>query len=303
MKSIKFLRLMPVVLLLTISAGCKAQKNTDRVTVTGVETVSLPAFDTIENGSAVNLYITQGNKRSVRVKYASNWRLKMSVSGSTLKIENEEQSRQINNKKSAEVWITMPSLKAISNGGALQVITGDIKGDELSISNSGAMTMRTGKLDIKALTCDNCGALTDTITAECERISIENSGRLKTRLTAKSTDDFSLENQGHITTDLSVTGKTVRIENDGAMNGDMAMQAGMLTFSNCGAGTLKINFTGGDVNIDNNGNATVDLQVDCKALKAETSGISKLTISGTADDCRFNSSGISKIDSSKLNKF
>lgn len=60
MKSNKIIRLTSIALLMLVAIACRAQKETDRAAGAEVQSISLPAFDAIDNESAVKLYITQG---------------------------------------------------------------------------------------------------------------------------------------------------------------------------------------------------------------------------------------------------
>lgn len=322
MKRNSLVCMITVAMLMLNVSSCKAQKETGHVAGSGVETLSLPAFDAIENESAVVLHFKQGSPQSVRIRQADNWRLKASVSGRTLRLDTEDAYRNVNQKKAIDVWVTAPSLKSLGNNGSLRVDMDALKSGGLTIKNDGAMNMHAGKLDVGTLVCENNGslkygmsvkadrielkndgALKDTVAAECPDVSVVNHGSLKTELTVSAGNIFNMDNYGALNCDIKATCKTVSVKNNGQMQGDMTLRATTMKYSNDGAGAQRIDFTGDDMNIVNNGSAKIDLRVDCKTLRAESAGVSKLNISGTADDTRFNSGGISKIDSSKLNKF
>lgn len=295
------IRMMAVALLMTGAMACKAQKDGGGSIDADAQSVALPSFDAIHNDCAVRLHIAQGNRQSVWVKHAPDWRIEVSVSDRTLKLKEEQSFGQLN--KCAEVWITVPALKSIGNNGALYVDGNNIKGKELSVTNNGALTLSGDNLNIGILNYNNKGSITENLRADCKEVHIDNVGSFKTQLTLAGNDIFTLNNRGSYGGDIEIAGKTINIENGGAMNGDMAIHAATLTFNNNGSGTQKISFFGDEMNIDNNGSVNVDLQVDCKKLHAESSGVSTLVISGTADDTRIKSGGISNIDSSKLNRF
>jgi len=139
--------LTSIALLMLVAIACRAQKETDRAAGAEVQSISLPAFDAIDNESAVRLYITQGNSRSVKVRHAAGWRLKLSVRGNTLRLETEKPSRQQNNY--AEVWITMPSLKSINNDGAIHIDARNFNGKKLNIDNDGAMTLKAEQTSLR----------------------------------------------------------------------------------------------------------------------------------------------------------
>lgn len=70
MNSHKFIRLIAISLLIICASACRAQKSSTKTIDAEVQTISLPAFDAIQNQSAVRLHITQGDRQSVRVKQA-----------------------------------------------------------------------------------------------------------------------------------------------------------------------------------------------------------------------------------------
>lgn len=299
MNSLKFIRLIAIALLIICVSACRAQKSSIQHIDAEVQTISLPAFDAIQNQSAVRLHITQGNRQSVQVKQAQAWRLKLSVSRNTLILETQGHPNQ---QKSAEVWITIPSLKAISNDEALNVDISNFKSKELRINNGGALTLNAGKIDLGTFKFKNEGAITSEISMVCDEVHIDNYGSLKTQFTVTDNNIFNLNNEGCINGNINVSGNTIKIDNDGAMNGDMNLNATTLTIDNDGSGKQEIAFTGNVMDLKNDGAVNVGLTVDCKTLKAKSSGVSCLVISGSADDTQIKSEGVSKIDSIKLNK-
>lgn len=324
MKINRFITIMAAVLVLLNAAACKSQEASSRASGNRVESVSLPSFDAIENDAAVNIHFTQGDRQSVRVRHAEGWRLKLSVSGKTLKmeVENPDSRRGRRAGAGADVWITLPYLKTVSNDGALHLDAASIKEDRLGIYNNGAMTVDVDKMNIGTFKCansgslrystklkankmsiDNNGALTDTLSASCPDINISNNGALTTSLAVADAGQFSLYNGGSIKGSVDVKGKALTINNCGALRGDMKLKGDMLNFINDGAGEHSIEFVGGSLDFQNSGNATVSLDVDCRKLSVGNSGVSRISVSGTADETTIDSDGISKIDCSKLNKF
>lgn len=304
MKINNIIRMIAVALMLPcIMLAYQGSRAADQAESVIARTISLPAFDAIHNNCGVKLHINQGNRQSVRVKESNGRRLKLSVSGKTLLLDV---AKSIDNTgKSAEVWITIPALKSVINDGALEAEVGNIKGKELSIINNGALTLSANKLSFGRLKYKNYGAITEDITLNCKELYLENSGSWKTLLTLSGNNILSLNNDGAYECDvrMSGAGTSVTVDNSGIMKGELKLQADSFTFNNNGSGKQDISFKGDEMNIDNSGAVNVDLYVDCKKLKAKSSGVSSLTVSGTADDTTIDSDGVSKIDSSKLNRF
>lgn len=205
MKINRFITIMAAVLVLLNAAACKSQEASSRASGNRVESVSLPSFDAIENDAAVNIHFTQGDRQSVRVRHAEGWRLKLSVSGKTLKMEvaDPDSRRGQNAGAGADVWITLPYLKTVSNDGALHLDAASIKEDRLGIYNNGAMTVDVDKMNIGTFKCANSGSLRYSTKLKANKMSIDNNGALTDTLSA-SCPDINISNNGALTTSLAV---------------------------------------------------------------------------------------------------
>lgn len=262
-----------------------------------VQTLTLDAFDEIDNSTAVEIHFTQGKKQSVKVRQTGEWRLLATVKDRTLRLTSDKN----NTHNSAEIWITAPELKSLDNNSSLKIDMLSLHGSELEIDNCGVMTVRCNDLNTTNLSIENSGNLKYELKAKAGIVEIENEGVIHELLTMECSN-LTLENEGLYQSDMSVTGKTLKIDNSGKFTGKMLLKADRLSIDNNGAGSQSIDFAGKELKLDNNGAVTVDLKVDCRKLDVSNQGVSTITISGTADSTTLDSSGINKIDSSKLNR-
>ena len=98
-------------------------------------------------------------------------------------------------------------------------------------------------------------------------------------------------------------GDDVKLVNSGASNVDFTIEAREMEMSNSGASKSDVRFKGRRLQTSNTGAGKVFLDVDCEELSASNSGAAKFTIEGTADKTDIQASGVSKINTSKLNKY
>jgi len=171
MKTLK-LALAGMMLLTLTVAGVKAQTKGNGTVTTQERQVS--SFDAIKVGSAINLFIKQGNQQSVSVQTDENLQSHMivKVSNGTLTLS----CKDIQNPTKMDVYVTAVKLKRIDASGASKV-TGEtpFKSDVFSLKTSGAAKV---EMQIETGTFDNetSGAANNTLTVAAKTATTEISG-------------------------------------------------------------------------------------------------------------------------------
>lgn len=160
-------------MLLTLSyTGVKAQtKGNGEVSTQERE---VPSFDAIKVGCAINLYISQGDKQSVKVVTDENLqdRITTKVANGTLNLSCDN----VKNASKMDVYVTAVNLSKIDASGASKVTgEGPLKSDNFGLYMSGA-AMATLNIETGTFNNETSGAAINTITLTAKTANTEVSG-------------------------------------------------------------------------------------------------------------------------------
>lgn len=178
----------------------------------------ISSFSGLDVGGAFKVFLTQGEKESLVVEADENLLdiIETEVRGNTLKIST---SKDINNSKALNIYLTFKDLSEMDISGACQV-SGEnkFKLGNLDVDCSGASDV-TMKLAAEGLTLDCSGASQMDLYGSAESIEMDISG-------ASHLDASDLE------------AKTCKAEVSGASHGKVFV-TGELSAEVSGAGSLK----------------------------------------------------------------
>ena len=171
MKALKFT--LAGMMLLTLSyTSVKAQSKGNGNVTTQERQVS--DFDAIKVGCAIRLYISQGDKQSVKVETDENLQDKITtkVSNGTLNLD----CNNVNNATKMDVYVTAVKLTKLDASGASKVI-GDspMKSDVFGLYISGAAKVNMN-LETGIFNNETSGAANSTITLNAKTANTEVSG-------------------------------------------------------------------------------------------------------------------------------
>ena len=174
-------------------------------------TLNLSDFQTISNYTNCDVHFTQSNSYKVVLKATQRWYDSHSITvrhGDLVIMHKQEQKQKgitVLNFNSysddAEIWISVPSLKAVSTAGSGDFYAeSDITGDHLEVSVAGSGDI---KLKNVALTKDFSYTLagsgnlkTGTVMARNASFSISGSGDLKSKLAKVESTSFHVAGRG-----------------------------------------------------------------------------------------------------------
>jgi len=182
MKTIK-LTLAGMMLLTLAYTGVKAQTKGNGDVSTQERQVS--AFDAIKVGCAINLYISQGDKQSVKVVTDENLqdRITTKVANGTLNLSCDN----VKNASKMDVYVTAVNLSKIDASGASKVTgEGPLKSDNFGLYMSGA-AIATLNIETGTFNNETSGAAINTITLTAKTANTEVSGA--GNLTIKGTSE------------------------------------------------------------------------------------------------------------------
>jgi len=171
MKTLK-LTLAGMMLLTLTYTGVKAQtKGNGDVTTQERE---VPSFDAIKVGCAINLFVSQGDKQSVKVVTDENLQDRI-----TTKISNKTLSLSCDNIRDAskmDVYVTAVNLTKIDASGASKVTgEGPLKSEDFGLYMSGA-AKATLNIETSTFNNETSGAANNTITLTAKTANTEVSG-------------------------------------------------------------------------------------------------------------------------------
>ena len=284
--------LLLLAMLVSVSA-CSAKKDivenesTEARTATDTD-YPLSGFTRLTASGVVHIVLTQGSVESVRVKECPNPNLitKVEKRGDELYIYTKSLKKNLNLRQGEEpvAYVTMKQISDVDLSGSTRLKASSLQTANLKVTISGASKLHADRLrsDNLKLTCSGASAMdVKTITF----------GKLNASCTGASNIAATLH------------GDDVKLVNSGASNVDFTIEAREMEMSNSGASKSDVRFKGRRLQTSNTGAGKVFLDVDCEELSASNSGAAKFTIEGTADKTDIQASGVSKINTSKLNKY
>ena len=246
MKKLAFM-FIALVAILSVSA-CRIEKVNNSDEPAKSYTLNLRDFQTIKNYSNCDIHFTQSNTYKVVLKATPRWYATHSITSShgELVITQKEEKKQkgitvlkFNNISSgAELWISAPSLIALSTAGSGDFYAeNDITGKSLELSIAGS-----GDSHLKNVT------LSDNLT-----YYVAGSGDIETGTLQASNASFSISGSGDIKSKLAKV-KTTKLTIAGS--GD-----GSLDFDHCGHADISIS-----------GSGDIDLSGTLQSLEKSVSG-------------------------------
>ena len=287
----KNITLLLLLTMLVSASACSAKKDIveNENTITGTNTnYPLSGFTRLTASGVVHIILTQGSVESVRVKECPNPNLITMVEkrGDELYIYTKSLKKNLNLRQGEEpvAYVTMKHISDIDLSGSTRLKSSSLQTANLKVTISGASKLHADRLrsDNLKLTCSVASAMdVKTITF----------GKLNASCTGASNIAATLR------------GDDVKLVNSGASNVDLTIEAREMEMSNSGASKSDVRFKGRRLQTSNTGAGKVFLNVDCEELSASNSGAAKFTIEGTADKTDIQASGVSKINTSKLNKY
>ena len=287
----KNITLLLVLAMLVSVLACNAKKDIveNENTITGTNTnYPLSGFTRLTASGVVHIILTQGSVESVSVKECPNPNLvtKVEKRGDELYIYTKSLKKNLNLRQGEEpvAYVTMRNISDIDLSGTTQLNTSSLQTTNLKVSSSGASKLHADRLrsDNLKLTCSGA-SVTDVKTITFGKLNASCSGASKIAATLR--------------------GDAIKLVNSGASNVDFTIEAREMEMSNSGASKSDIRFKGRRLQASNTGAGKVFVNVDCEELSASNSGAANFTIEGTADKTDIQASGVSKINTSKLNKY
>jgi hypothetical protein len=183
MKTLKINSLIVLLALIASPSLLFAQKGNGNVVT---QERQLPAFNSIETGSAINVFLSQGSTQSVKVEIDENLlgRFETEVSNGVLSISADG----INNATKMNAYVTAVTLKRIEADGAA-IITGQtpLASDNFTYEGTGA-TKATFEMQAGDMFLDLSGAASATIKTNTNTLKTEASGAANLTLSGAATE-------------------------------------------------------------------------------------------------------------------
>ncbi|MFO8129605.1 MAG: head GIN domain-containing protein [Bacteroidales bacterium] len=171
---------------------------------------NVSGFDEIEVGGAYHVYLTLGNKETLKIEAEENLMeyIITEVRGGTLKIYNK---KGLEPTKDMDVFISLTDLKALDISGACDVVSQNtLELDNLDINASGASDIEL-VLRVPALTLDLSGASDIDLNGEVQDFDVAVSGAAELEAYDLLVQNCRLDVSGagsakvHVKTKLDVT--------------------------------------------------------------------------------------------------
>jgi len=210
----------------------------------------LTSFDGIDVGSAINLFVSQGGKQSVKVETDENLQEKVitRVESGTLTLS----SRNIKNSTKLNVYVTIPVLNRLEASGASEV-----KG------------LTPFKSDNFELSCTGASEVSLEITSHSLKNNISGASEVKLKVSAQ---EINTEASGASEIELSGTAKLQKIDLSGAMEQNSADLVTEITSGKLsGASDCTINATK-QINIHLSGASSIEYSDHGKKKKITENG-------------------------------
>jgi hypothetical protein len=211
MKKIKIL-LMALSGVLLMTTACR--KENPGLLTTEIRT--LDSFSSIEVEDAINVYVTQGDVKEVKVETNSSYLAHVftNVNGSVLKISVDKKSFMLLPQRHHDIniYITVKSLTGINASGASEVsCSGSIEAESFNVNLSGASKFSCSSLNTNTTTIDGSGASEIKMTGSTNTLIVSSlSGASELNALNFISDTANLELSGaseatiNVTTDLNV---------------------------------------------------------------------------------------------------
>lgn len=281
--------------------------------------ITAPEISVIENRGIMGFYTKQLDSDGLQIR--NKGILNMNVQnisgrgGSGLSIDNS-------GRMTAEMPTVDVKMFSMENKGVLMFQSSSIKGGSLTINNSGQFNIEgnmegsTADLSNKGV-CNMSGTLNLTGSYSCSNggqlhikgnvkgstATLENKGVYGMDGSFSMTESYTHTNTGQATSEGDVTASAISINNSGIDKRNGKLKADRLSMKVNGQSRYKMSFSGGEAKLDCSGIGNFDLALDCRSINVNSSGQINVTLSGTADNTSFEGSGISRVNTSKLNKF
>lgn len=269
--------------------------------------LQLPHFHTVCNDFAVKVYYTQGSK--FQVTFEGNQQLfdacKFYVKDNVLHVEHKKgyRHRDVSNQQ-ITLRITAPTIKALTNDGAMEVYADNWKASDLKVKNDGAMRLNISIIDGESVNIDNDGALKFIEgKVKATNVSIKNDGASTISIPFEVRNLFAINNDGSSKLRSSIKAKTYTEKCDGSATDSIQVTAEDISVYIDGAGKVNGDFKGKNVTIHGDGSSEINLAVNCENLQINSDGSSNIKVKGTADNTSFKNEGVTRVDVSELNKF
>ena len=222
----------------------KAQDTKNLVYDSKAEVRTVEAFTGIEVGSAITLYISQGNSPAVAVSVEgdSNDKLKTEVHNGTLKIfvpNGYWNKWSWGNNIKLKAYVTVKDLEKLYVGGASRtIITDKINVSDLKVVLSGASSLK-GDIAAKNLLLDLSGASTGNIGGSTATLDVKASGASNLKAYSLEASSCSAEASGASDIKITVLKEFNKIEASGASSIRYKGEAIIKNFESSGASSIK----------------------------------------------------------------
>ncbi|MBN8838445.1 MAG: DUF2807 domain-containing protein [Sphingobacteriia bacterium] len=222
----------------------KSQETKNLIYDTKAEKRDVESFNAIEVGSAITLYISQGNTTGVAVSVDgdSNDKLKTEVRNGTLKIfvSNGFWNKwNWGNSVKLKAYVTIKDLAKLNVSGASRtILTDKISVTDLKVTLSGASSLK-GDIAASNLLLDLSGASTATIGGNTHNLDVRASGASNLKAYALESSSCSAEASGASDIKITVLKEFNKIEASGASSIRYKGEAIIKNFESSGASSIK----------------------------------------------------------------